>query len=76
MRLDVMDAHAAGIEPQQLVVQAGQPGLTLGHQLGLKAALAIVWPVDLDGPSSVCSVLAALPLRWLPAPPGGAWPGR
>ncbi len=29
----------------------------------------------LTGPCSVCKVLGVVPLRALPAPPGGAWPG-
>jgi hypothetical protein len=50
MGLDVSDAHAAGIEPEDLVVQPGQPGLALGHQLGLEAALAVAGRVDLHRP--------------------------
>ena len=41
VRADVADAHAAGVEPQDLVVQARQPGLALADQLRLKAAVAV-----------------------------------
>ena len=41
VRLDVADAHAAGVEAEDLVVQPGQPGLALGHQLRLEAAGAV-----------------------------------
>jgi hypothetical protein len=48
--LDVAHGHAAGIEPENPIVEARQPGLALGHELGIEAALAIAWRADADGP--------------------------
>src|SRR4029450_4720100 len=39
--LDVAHAHPAGVEPEDPVVQAGQPGLALGHELGIEAAVTV-----------------------------------
>src|SRR3954462_986518 len=47
---DVADGHAAGVEAQDLVVQARQPGLALGHELGVEAAVTIARRADLDRP--------------------------
>src|SRR3954471_9426688 len=41
---------AAGIEPKDPVIQARQPGLALGHELGIETAVAIARGADLDGP--------------------------
>src|SRR5215217_5888197 len=41
MRADIADGHPAGVETKDLVVQAGQPGLALGHERGLEAAVAV-----------------------------------
>jgi hypothetical protein len=46
VRLDIADAHAAGVEAEDPVVQPGQSGLALGHQLGLKAPGAIARGLD------------------------------
>src|SRR3954452_11418427 len=48
--LDVTDAHAAGIEPEDPVIQARQPGLALAHELGLETAVAITRGANRDGP--------------------------
>ena len=50
MRRDVADRHAAGVEPQDLVVQARQPRLALANELGLEAAVAVARGLDLHGP--------------------------
>jgi hypothetical protein len=47
---DVADGHPAGVEPEDLVVQAGQPRLSLGQDLRRKAAVAVARRLDLDGP--------------------------
>ena len=38
MALDLAHRHAAGVEAQNLVVEAIEPGLALGDQLRLEAA--------------------------------------
>ena len=48
--LDIAHAHAAGVEAEDLVVEPGQAGLALGHQLWLEAALAIARRLDRDAP--------------------------
>ena len=50
VRLDVAHGHAAGVEPEDLLVQPGQPGLALAHELGVEAALAVARRLDLDRP--------------------------
>jgi len=47
MRGDVADGQPAGVEPEDLLVQAGQPGGALGQNLRLEAALVVVWCFDL-----------------------------
>ena len=47
---DVADGHPAGIEPEDPVVQARQPCLALGHELGIETAVAIARGANLDGP--------------------------
>ena len=46
--LDLPHRHAAGIQGDDLVVEAIQAGLTLGHDLRLEAAVAIARHIDLD----------------------------
>src|SRR4051794_16301806 len=48
MRRDVPDRHPAGVEAEDLVVRPRQPRLTLGHEPGLEAALAIPRGLDLN----------------------------
>src|SRR4030095_6600300 len=50
VRLDVTHGHAAGVEPEDLLVQPGQPGLALAHELGVEAALAVARRLDVDRP--------------------------
>lgn len=50
MPLDVPDAHAAGVEGQDAVVEAGQPALPRADQLGLEAPLAVPGNVHRDLP--------------------------
>jgi hypothetical protein len=47
---DVADGHAARVEREDLVVQAGQARLALGQDLRRKAAVAVAGRLDLDGP--------------------------
>ena len=39
--LDVADAHAAGVEPEDPVIKPGQARLALGHELGIEATVAV-----------------------------------
>jgi hypothetical protein len=50
VRLDVAHRHAAGVEREDLLVQARQSGLALADELGLEAALAIARRLDRHGP--------------------------
>jgi hypothetical protein len=50
VRLDVAHAHAAGVQPEDLLVQAREPRLTLGHELGLERSLAVARGLDAHGP--------------------------
>ena len=74
VRGDVTDAHAARVEVQHPVIQAGQPGLALADELRLERPPRSRGVRTSTGPRSVWIVLPVWPLRWLPAPPG-AWPG-
>jgi hypothetical protein len=44
------DRHAAGVEAEDPLVEAGQPGLALGDQLRLERALAVARSPDVDRP--------------------------
>ena len=46
VRLDLAHRHAAGVQRQDLVVEAGPAGLVLGNQLRLEAALAVAGHLD------------------------------
>jgi hypothetical protein len=46
--LDLPHRHAAGIQGDDLVIEAIQAGLALGHDLRLEAAVAIARHIDLD----------------------------
>jgi hypothetical protein len=48
--LDLPHRQAAGIERDDLVVEAIQAGLALGHDLRLESGVAVAWHVDLDRP--------------------------
>ena len=50
--------HAAGVEPEHPLIQAGQARLALADQLRLKAAVAVPRRLDLDRPE-----LGVQPLR-------------
>ena len=76
MRRDVADGHAAGVQAEDLVVQARQPGLALADELALKRAVAIAWRADADGPQIGLHGLRAGAIAHVRAggrPPGG-WP--
>jgi hypothetical protein len=45
---DIPDAHAAGVEVEHPLVQASQAGLALGHELWLKAPVAVTRGLDPD----------------------------
>src|SRR5690606_1072552 len=45
---DLPRAHSARVHRDNLVVEAGEPALVLGDQLGIEAALAVARNVDLD----------------------------
>jgi hypothetical protein len=47
----------AGIQRDDLVVEAVETGLALGHDLRLEAAVAIARYLDIDRSSSVSTVL-------------------
>ena len=40
------DRHATGIQRQDLVIEARPPCLVLGHDLRLKAGVAVTWDID------------------------------
>ena len=46
--MDLADGHAAGVERQHLVVEAGEPALVLPDQARLKGALAIARDLNRD----------------------------
>jgi hypothetical protein len=46
--LDLTHRHAAGVQAQNLVVEAVEVCLALGDQLRLEAAGAVAWHRDLD----------------------------
>jgi len=46
VRLDLTHRHATGIQGQDLVIKAAPPGLVLGHDLRLKATLAVAGDVN------------------------------
>ena len=48
MPLDLANRHAAGIQAQDLVVEAVEPGLALGDELRLEAADAVARHRNLD----------------------------
>ena len=50
MRGDVPDRQAAGVEIEHPLIKARQPGLALGHELRLKARVAVPRRADLDRP--------------------------
>jgi hypothetical protein len=75
VRSDVAHRHAAGVEPEHPLVQAGQTRLALRDQLGSKLPLRSRGVLTCTAPSSVCTVFGLDPLRTLPVPPGGACPG-
>src|SRR5215210_7089407 len=50
VRRDVTGRHPAGIEPEDLLVQARQARLALADQLRRKRALAVAWRLDLHRP--------------------------
>src|SRR5262249_47328476 len=51
VRLDVAYAHAAGVERENLLVEARETTLMLGDKLGLKRAQPVAGDSDLDGPT-------------------------
>ena len=69
MGADVADGHAAGVEAEDLVVQAGQPRLALGHDWGSKLPVAVARRLDLDRPQIGLQRLGASRRcgRWGPA---------
>ena len=68
MTLDLPHRHAAGIQGDDLVVEAIQASLALGHDLRLEAAVAIARHIDLDGSVLGQHRLAEVPLRLLLVP--------
>ena len=72
---NIPDRHPAGVEVKHPLVEAGQTGLALGHELRLELPCRSRGVLTSTGPSSVPTVLGVEPLRTLPAPPGGASPG-
>ena len=63
MRGNVADRPAAGVEVQDPVIQAGQPGLAPAHQPRIERPRAIARSADRDLADSVLTVLAVCPLR-------------
>src|SRR3954469_16365994 len=59
---DVADGHAAGVEPEDLLVEAGQPRLALGQDLRLERALAVAGRLDLDRPQVALDRLGGVPV--------------
>ena len=73
MALDLAHRHAAGVQRDDLVVEAVEAGLALGHDLRLEGAVAIARHVDLDRAVLGQHRLGMLPLRLLPVPrPAGS----
>jgi hypothetical protein len=71
VRFDVPRGEPTGIEGEDLLVEPLEPPLALSDDLRLEAAVAVPRSVA-TGPCSVISVFGVLPLRALPAPPGGS----
>ena len=71
--LDLADRQAAGIERDDLAVEAVEPRLPLGHERGSKVPARSRGIDRSSSPSSLSTVLAEWPLRLLPLPrPAGS----
>jgi hypothetical protein len=73
---DVADAHAAGVEPQHPVIQAGETGLALLDQLRLKRAVAVPRRLDLDRPELGVHTLRRRAVAVIARPAGRRLAGR
>ena len=67
MALDLAHRHAAGIEAQNLVVEAVEPGLALGDQLRLEAAGPVTRHRNVDRAVLGQDRLRARPVAAVPA---------
>ena len=68
--------HAAGVEAEDPVIQAGQPGLALADQLRLKAAVAVARRLDLDRPELGLDRLGRRAVAAIARAAGRRLPGR
>lgn len=60
VRLHLAGGHAPGVQGQNLLVEAGQPDLTLADGLGLELAVAIAGSVDIEFAVAVDDPLGCL----------------
>jgi len=74
--LDLAHRHAARVHGDDLVVKAGEAPLVLGMRIGSKEPARSRGTSMRRGPSSVSTVSALRPLRWLPASSGLAASGE
>lgn len=76
MALDLTDAHPAGVEADDLLVQPRQSGLALGDQLRLKAPSPIARRLDLDRSELGLHRLGRLAVAMVPGATRGRLPRR
>jgi hypothetical protein len=72
--LDVAHAHPAGVEPEDPVIQAREPGLALGDELRVEAALAVTGRADRHRPELGMHRLLGRAVAMVAGPAAGAWP--